>query len=41
MKKTNIIMILMDDMGWTDLGCTGSSFYETPQIDALCRQGMR
>lgn len=41
MMKTNIIMILMDDMGWTDLGCTGSSFYETPQIDALCRQGMR
>lgn len=30
----------MDDMGWRDLGCSGSDFYETPNIDALCRQGM-
>lgn len=30
----------MDDMGWRDLACSGSDFYETPNIDALCRDGM-
>jgi len=39
--KPNIIVILTDDMGWTDLGCFGSKFYETPNIDRLCGQGMR
>jgi len=39
--KSNIIVILTDDMGWTDLGCFGSKFYETPNIDRLCGQGMR
>jgi len=39
--KPNIIVILTDDMGWTDLGCCGSKFYETPNIDRLCGQGMR
>jgi arylsulfatase A-like enzyme len=29
----------MDDMGLHDLGCTGSTFYETPNIDALARRG--
>ncbi|MCL2741514.1 MAG: sulfatase [Oscillospiraceae bacterium] len=38
--KPNIIFILIDDMGWTDIGCFGSSFYETPNIDALARDGM-
>jgi arylsulfatase A-like enzyme len=28
-------------MGWTDLGCFGSHFYETPNVDRLARQGMR
>ncbi|MEC9378102.1 MAG: sulfatase-like hydrolase/transferase, partial [Candidatus Latescibacterota bacterium] len=40
-KRPNIILILIDDMGWKDLGCYGSSFYETPNIDRLCRSGMR
>lgn len=40
MQKPNIIIVLIDDMGWKDLGCTGSSFYETPNIDRLCREGM-
>ncbi|HET8590468.1 MAG TPA: sulfatase [Nakamurella sp.] len=35
----NIVFILIDDMGWRDLGCYGSTFYETPRIDALARQG--
>jgi arylsulfatase A-like enzyme len=41
MANPNIIFILIDDMGWTDLGCYGSSFYETPNLDALAQQGMR
>jgi arylsulfatase A-like enzyme len=28
-------------MGWTDLGCYGSSFYETPNVDRLAREGMK
>ena len=39
-QKTNIIFFLADDLGWTDLGCFGSSFYETPNIDQLAREGM-
>ena len=38
--KPDIIMILMDDMGISDLGSTGSTFYETPNLDALAREGM-
>lgn len=41
MKKPNIILILIDDMGVRDLGCTGSTFYETPNIDRLSREGMK
>jgi arylsulfatase A len=40
-RPPNIVFILIDDMGWTDLGCYGSTFYETPNIDKLARQGMR
>jgi len=39
-KKLNFVFVLVDDLGWTDLGCTGSSFYETPNCDALARSGM-
>jgi arylsulfatase A-like enzyme len=37
----NIVFFLMDDLGWRDLACTGSSFYETPHLDLLAQQGMR
>ena len=37
----NIVFILIDDMGWRDLTCYGSSFYETPNIDRLAAGGMR
>src|SRR5690349_6867893 len=37
----NVILILIDDMGWTDLGCYGSTFYETPHIDRLAASGLR
>jgi arylsulfatase A-like enzyme len=39
--RPNIVFILIDDLGWSDLGCTGSRYYETPNIDRLARQGMR
>ena len=40
-KKLNFVFFLIDDLGWTDLGCYGSSFYETPNIDRLASEGMR
>ena len=40
-QKPNIVFILTDDLGWTDLSCQGSTFYETPNIDRLATQGMR
>jgi len=39
-KKPNFIFILIDDMGWRDLVCYGSSFYETPNIDRLAKEGI-
>ncbi len=38
-KKPNILFILADDLGWVDLGCMGSVFYETPNIDKLASEG--
>jgi arylsulfatase A len=40
-ERPNIVLILVDDMGWKDGGCFGSKFYRTPQIDALAAAGMR
>jgi len=40
-KKPNFVFFLVDDLGWTDLGCYGSRFYETPNIDRLAQQSMR
>jgi arylsulfatase A-like enzyme len=40
-KKPNVIFILLDDFGYADLGCYGSRFYETPNIDRLASEGMR
>jgi arylsulfatase A-like enzyme len=39
-KKFNVIFILIDDMGWKDLSCYGSDFYESPNIDAFAKTGM-
>jgi arylsulfatase A-like enzyme len=36
----NVVLILIDDYGWRDTGFNGSTFYETPNIDALARSGM-
>lgn len=39
-EQPNIVFIFIDDLGWTDLGYMGSTYYETPNIDRLARQGM-
>ena len=39
--KPNIVFILIDDMGWKDGACFGSKFYQTPQLDALAKSGVR
>ncbi|MFV0580928.1 MAG: sulfatase [Parabacteroides gordonii] len=38
--RPNVLFILVDDMGYGDLGCTGSKLYETPNIDRLAREGV-
>jgi arylsulfatase A-like enzyme len=38
--KPNLLFILIDDLGWKDLGCYGSNFYETPNLDRLAKEGM-
>ena len=40
-RPPNILFILVDDYGVKDVGVEGSTFYETPKIDALARSGMR
>ncbi len=40
-RRPNIVFILADDLGYTDLGCYGSRYYETPNIDRLAAQGIR
>ena len=37
----NVLLIVADDLGWTDLAVYGSSFYETPNLDALAAAGIR
>ena len=40
-KQMNVVFFLVDDLGWKDLGCYGSSFYETPNIDRFAAEGVR
>ncbi len=40
-KLPNIVLIVVDDLGWSDLGCYGSEFYETPNVDRLASEGLR
>jgi arylsulfatase A len=39
-RPPNFVLILMDDLGWKDLGATGSLYYQTPNIDKIARAGM-
>jgi len=41
LPQPNVVLILADDLGWTDLTCYGSDFYETPHIDRLAREGVK
>src|SRR6185437_2625687 len=38
-SRPNVVLILADDLGWRDLGCYGSTYHKTPNIDALARRG--
>ena len=40
-RSPNVIIVLIDDMGLTDLSCYGSKFYESPNIDQLAKDGVR
>ncbi|MDA0372365.1 MAG: sulfatase-like hydrolase/transferase [Planctomycetota bacterium] len=40
-RPPNVVVVLVDDLGWADLGCQGSTFYETPNIDRLAADGAR
>jgi arylsulfatase A-like enzyme len=41
MPRPNFLFILIDDLGWRDLSCYGSTFYETPHLDRLAAQGVQ
>lgn len=40
-EKPNFVFILVDDLGWADLGCYGSTFHETPNLDKLAGESLR
>ncbi|MAG56233.1 MAG: aryl-sulfate sulfohydrolase [Planctomycetes bacterium] len=40
-SRPNIVLFYVDDLGWTDVACFGSGFYETPNVDKLAQSGMR
>ena len=40
-SKPNVVLFFVDDLGWSDVASYGSSFYETPNIDALAKDGVR
>jgi len=40
-RKPNVVFFLVDDLGWTDVGTFGSSFYETPHIDQFATEGVK
>jgi arylsulfatase A-like enzyme len=40
-RPPNVVFIMADDLGWTDVGCFGSDYHHTPHIDALAASGMK
>ncbi len=40
-KQPNVVLIVIDDLGQRDLGCYGSTFYKTPNIDRMAKEGLR
>jgi arylsulfatase A-like enzyme len=39
--RPNVVLIVADDLGWADLGCYGSKFHRTPQLDRMATAGRR
>lgn len=40
-SRPNVVLILADDLGWADLGCYGSKFHRTPNLDQMAADGVR
>ena len=40
-SRPNVILIVVDNLGWADLGCYGSKFHQTPNLDRMAQQGVR
>ncbi len=40
-KQPNVVLMVIDDLGQRDLGCYGSTFYKTPNIDKMAKDGLR
>ncbi len=40
-KKPNVVVILADDLGWRDLSNEGSTYYESPHIDRIAKEGRK
>ena len=40
-RPPNVVFILADDLGWSDLGCYGADLHDTPHLDRLAREGVR
>ena len=39
-ERPNVVLIIMDDLGWADVGASGSPDVRTPYIDSLARDGI-
>lgn len=40
-ERPNVVVFLIDDLGWADSGCYGNKFHDTPHIDQLAKDGLR
>lgn len=40
-EKPNVLFIIVDDFGWTDMGCYGSKYYDTPILDEFSQKAVR
>jgi len=40
-RPPNVVLILIDDLGWSDLGAYGNRYHSTPNIDRISQEGMR
>lgn len=40
-RRPNVVFVLVDDLGWSDLGCFGNPAVDTPRIDAFCAESLK